>query len=354
MPCYHPWKPYASLGLPPTMRLPCRQCIGCRLRESANWATRAIHETKSHRYNTWLTLTYSDEHLPKRYNTGYTNPKTGQPIYSGSLLKQHVQDFIRSTRKHLSARKTINDYRILFDYKTHLCDGTSKQEPTKGRPSDHRGTQLEKRDIYPLKLIPNLRYYYSGEYGEKYGRPHYHLCLFGIEFNDRTITETTEQGFQLYESRRLNELWPYGQAIIGDLNWETAAYTARYITKKITGEKQKKHYEKIDSDTGEIINLLPEFADMSRRPGIANEWWNKYHADVYKEKTSAVRVRGKQIPPPRYYDKLHKRSFPDRHAVIKLARKIEAMENWQNTTPKRLTAGEVITKARLSTARHKL
>lgn len=315
MPCYKPWTPPASMGLPPYTKLACQRCIGCKLQRSAEWATRCEHERKSHRYNTWLTLTYDDEHLPNRYWTGLYTP--GQKkIYAGTLFKQHPQRFIRAVRKTLSRKGAASDFSILFEYKVHAVMG--------------------------LRPIPHLRYYYGGEYGERTRRPHYHICLFGIEFNDKKHTETTELGYKLYESETLAKLWPHGKHVIGDLTWETAAYTARYITKKINGQKATEHYKAICHDTGEIHTLLPEFNDMSRKPGIGYHWYTNYRNDVYKKDETYVIQRGHKTKPPRYYDKLKKREDDQYMAHIKKKRLQRAIENKENTRQTRLDAEEII------------
>jgi hypothetical protein len=45
------------------------------------------------------------------------------------------------------------------------------------------------------------------------------------------------------------------------------------------------HYEVIDYDTGEVVDLKPEYTTMSRRPGIAGDWFDKYKDDVYPSDT---------------------------------------------------------------------
>lgn len=49
-------------------KLPCGQCIGCRLDRSQEWATRLHHEATLHESNAFLTLTYSDVFLPDDYS----------------------------------------------------------------------------------------------------------------------------------------------------------------------------------------------------------------------------------------------------------------------------------------------
>ena len=49
-------------GLEP-IKIPCGQCLGCRLERSRQWATRCIHEASLWSHNCFLTLTFDDGHL---------------------------------------------------------------------------------------------------------------------------------------------------------------------------------------------------------------------------------------------------------------------------------------------------
>lgn len=311
MQCFHPWKPPAALGLPPTTTLICGQCVACRLRKSTEWATRCMHEAKCHPWNIWVTLTYTDENLPQRYFTGQYHPLTAKPVYSGTLYKRHMQAFYRAFRKAL------------------------------------------KKDL-PIRHENQLRYYYAGEYGEKYRRPHYHACLFGVDLYDKKHYSNTAAGYELFTSETLSKLWPHGLHTISALTWETAAYTARYAMKKITGQKQEEHYKVINRETGEIIILEPEFNDMSRNPGIGYTWYERYKKSVYMEKRIGVRVRGNITPPPRYYDKLLQRQNPTLYDRVKRRRFMENLDKAANHTAARLEAEEVITKQKIKTLKQKL
>lgn len=44
--------------------LPCGRCIGCKVERGSTWAMRIMHEASLHDVNSFVTLTYSDEHLP--------------------------------------------------------------------------------------------------------------------------------------------------------------------------------------------------------------------------------------------------------------------------------------------------
>ena len=298
-----------------------------------------MHEASMHRHNAWLTLTYADEHLPGRYNTGLVNPLTKKPIYSGTLHKEHMQKFFRALRKALGRKKT--GHAILGDLMT--------APRTRSHP---------KR---------TLRYYYGGEYGEKFGRPHYHACLFGIDLGDKLYESKTNTGYKLYTSPTITRLWPYGTHLIGELTWESAAYTARYIMKKINGKRKEQHYEKIDHDTGEILKIEPEYNDMSRRPGIAKTWLDKFLTDVYPH--DRVIVRGHETKPPRYYDKRYehrlKFNFNDDDLEgayaeltkpleqIKFGRQIEAKLHWRDQTDERLKVQETVTNRRIQSIKQK-
>lgn len=92
------------------------------------------------------------------------------------------------------------------------------------------------------KYGEGIRFYMCGEYGEKLGRPHFHACLFNHDFSDKTPWKTTETGFKLFRSKELEELWPYGYSSVGAVSFESAAYVARYIMKKVNGEAAEMHY----------------------------------------------------------------------------------------------------------------
>lgn len=162
--------------------LPCGQCIGCRLERSRQWAIRLMKEAKLHDRNSFLTLTYSDENLPKT--------RTGL----ATLNLDDIQKFLKRLRKHF--------------------------EP------------------HPL------RYFQCGEYGEETHRPHHHMILFGEDFaKTRVPARNSRSGYPQWKSELLDELWSKGQCTISDLSFEAAAYVARYSLKKVTGKGSKFHYQ---------------------------------------------------------------------------------------------------------------
>lgn len=159
-----------------------------------------------------------------------------------------------------------------------------------------------------------IRYFASGEYGDKSLRPHYHAVVFNFKPPDGENIHLA--GRPLYLSRRLARLWPYGFHSYGDVSFESAAYVARYCLKKLTGP------EKVNYGLRE-----PEFALMSRRPGIGSGWFDKYHSDVYPRDLFMIRD-GQAMRPPRYFDLLYERHFSDFDS-IKGARKLKSFESYK-------------------------
>ena len=167
------------------------------------------------------------------------------------------------------------------------------------------GETLVRSDFqkFMKRLIKNsrkkIRLFYCGEYGGETYRPHYHACLFGYRPDDPELFSTNGE-YKLYTSKFLTKTWGLGHASFGELTFETAAYTARYCTNKITGEAAKHHYETMDPETGEIVERVPEFSGSSLRPGIGAPWLEKYGRDTYEK--DAVILNGKAMKPPRFYD----------------------------------------------------
>lgn len=189
-----------------------------------------------------------------------------------------------------------------------------------------------------------VRYFMCGEYGEQLQRPHYHYLLFGYGFPDRYYFKTSSSGERLYRSPELESIWTHGHAWIGDVTYESCAYVAAYVTKKITGARALEHYRRTD-EAGNDYWLTPEFNYMSRRPGIGKDWWETFNQDVTTGDT-VILPNGIKAKPPRYYDKLLEVTDPVGLEVLKLRREIRGEQLVDDNTPARLRDKEIIAYAK--------
>ncbi|WNK13562.1 MAG: replication initiator protein [Microvirus sp.] len=195
---------------------------------------------------------------------------------------------------------------------------------------DQPNHSLNKRDFtlfmkklrkkFPLKEI---RYFQCGEYGDETQRPHHHVLLFGFDFLDK-VYFTQSQGNKIFVSKLLSELWPHGIHSIGEITFDSACYTARYILKKTTGPNAKEHY-------GERI---PEYTTMSRRPGIATTWFQQNFPDIYNYDKCVI-SHDFVARPPVFYDRMYEHIFPDNYKSIKKNRRANALSNPENTDERR-------------------
>lgn len=197
-----------------------------------------------------------------------------------------------------------------------------------------------------------LRFFHCGEYGSLDQRPHYHALIYGYCFNDRKVHSRNAQGNTLYVSETLQRLWPFGFSTIGELTYETAAYTARYIVKKVTGEAAQAHYQSIDINTGEVVRRLPEYVTMSNRPGIGRKWYDKYKSDAFP--SDFLVVKGKKIPVPKYYTRLLRVESEATYEQIKRMRLKRASKNKANNTPERLLVREEVKNSKIKSLKRNL
>jgi len=224
----------------------------------------------------------------------------------GGLRKKHFQNFMKRLRKHLGKKK--------------------------------------------------IKFYMCGEYGDKNNRPHYHALIFGHDFIDRILYGQTQSGHDLYMSPTLEKLWTHGFVQVGEVTFDSAAYVARYIMKKINGrakdqideETGLKPYERINDFTGEIHAVLPEYNTMSRGGrngnGIASDWIARFSNDCYPK--DFVTINGVKRKLPRYYDERHKKVDPDQIDSVKAYRALKGYESEDNT-PARLQARNKVKQAQL-------
>lgn len=302
--------------------IPCGNCIGCRITRSKEWAMRCMHEASLYEENCFITLTYNDENVPEDM----------------SLNKKVWQDFMRNFRQ-----KIRRDERREYNELKQKYPNIPPLEPRK------------------------IRFYMCGEYGEDQdlleqgiqaiGRPHFHACIFNYDFlpqepKDREKLLIRDDGkTKLYRSPLLEKLWPYGYSSVGEVNYETAAYTARYIMKKINGEMAYDHYQRLDENTGEVNLVEPEFTLMSRRPGIGGGWFEKYKNDLKKD---FITVNGHKQRPAKYYDKLFEKFDEDHYKTIK-EKRLESIDLMDpELTPERLHVKETIKAKKLKLLKRKM
>lgn len=187
-----------------------------------------------------------------------------------------------------------------------------------------------------------IRFFACGEYGDRTNRPHYHLLLFNCWFPDRRLRKRSAGGHDCYDSAELRSLWPAGQNIIGDVTFESAAYVARYVMKKITGDIAEWHYG----------GREPEFTLMSRRPGIGLPWLELYGAETYKSDSCVV--RGREVKPPRYYDKKYAEIDEARMLDVVLERRADSIGMVREQVLERRRVREKCAIARLGLGRREL
>lgn len=198
-----------------------------------------------------------------------------------------------------------------------------------------------------------LRFFGCGEYGDKTSRPHYHIITFNYRPTDTKLYKR-KLDYNLYTSEALSEMWGNGNVIIGDVSFDSCAYVARYCLKKITGPQAPDHYA-ITLRDGSRFDRRPEFVTMSRRPGLAFNYYQQYKTEILAH--DSIIMNGHEVKPPRYYDKLTENSDANmRHKLqmsimekIKKARRAPALTAAAkaDNTSRRRRAKELVRLAKL-------
>lgn len=228
-------------------------------------------ELQSHDSAYFVTLTYDDLHLPINH---YCDDETGEIGSTATLDKKDFQLFMKRLREH-HCRKYGDD--------------------------------------------AQLRFFAAGEYGSRTHRPHYHAIIYGLKLDDLKFYKRNSypENYDLYSSEWLSKIWNKGFVVVGKVTWDTCAYTARYIVKKMYGNAAQV-YEK--------YNFVPEFTQMSRKPGIGREYYEKKKESIkgtlldndvlFITDGSAVR----QARVPKYYERLLELDMPELMAELKETR----------------------------------
>lgn len=148
--------------------VPCGYCRPCLITKRMQWKHRLLQEEKQSVTAHFLTLTYNAENLP------FDN---GVP----TLVPQHLSNFWKRLRK------------------------------------------WEKQSM----IYDKLKYYAIGEYGGKFGRPHYHAIVFNV-----LNPENYEKAWSIYD-RKTGQYQPIGNIHMGTVTGESISYCTAYLKKKV-------------------------------------------------------------------------------------------------------------------------
>lgn len=257
--------------------IPCGSCAGCRIDYSRNWAARCMLEGVYHTHKYFITLTYNDEHLPRE---DVVNPLTGEVLFVNVLRKRDFQLFMKRLRKKIAPAR--------------------------------------------------VRVFYSGEYGDKTDRPHFHCILYGYEFSDRHFFYSVKDGHKrpyhvpggtdYFISNELTALWGNGHCLISNVDTRSCMYVASYCSKKV--KKPKNEFERsrelvkwgsIEQTTRHLPRKLldvraiqREFACMSRRPALGRQFFDDHKDEIYAYDKIPYPFDSKGLPDHlRYFDNLY-------------------------------------------------
>ena len=207
------WKQY--------LEVPCQWCLNCRV-DRQNWITDACeYEWKKYNYiAAFVTFTYDDVHLFSndniipddfsivQYDDGRTSiiPFINNKPVQYTLKRQDARDFLKRLRS-----------KIDYNYKKHKI----------------KNCDLCRRDF---------KYISCGEYGDLFGRPHYHFVFFGLDYD--------------FCKDIFEECWQQG--LIDSLPVKDGAfeYVSKYFTKQQIGKRAVELYDNNNLERPYFVHSL--------------------------------------------------------------------------------------------------
>lgn len=256
------------------IQLPCGQCVGCKMDNAQDWAVRCVLESKLWEQNYFVTLTYDEQHVPLHPVPVVLDEETGEAGLRQTLIKEDMADFMKNLRRQ-------HEYHF-----------------------EHQG----------------VRFFGCGEYGGKTERPHMHILLFNCPLNDLEPLFINKQHQQVYRSAYLEKIWKKGIVSVGEITYESRAYTRRYILKKQQMNNVKP-------------GQLPEFTNMSRKPGIAAEYYKQHKEEIYKNDEITIKKAlsaAINTKPPKFFDKLYEKEEEQHLSEVKKKRRERAQDAREN------------------------
>lgn len=221
--------------------VPCGKCFSCRKKQSNDWAVKLICENEYHIKKCFVTLTF-DNNILKNGNKYGANLSF---IYHIENSNDYFKKFMKRLRKHYK-NKAITYFRV-------------------------------------------------SEYGDKTKRPHIHMIIWGINFEEDRIQYTQSKSNHIqYYSPTLQKLWNCGICTIQDINIYNTIYTSQYVNKKF--KKDEKRYKAKIS--------------FSNRSKISSKWARRNFNEIAK---GNLEIDKKKFSIPKSYKKTLKESDRKEH-----------------------------------------
>jgi len=250
----NPPRPDGKGGLIHYFPAGCGKCLPCLMRRKAQWSFRIQAEARQAFSAYFVTLTYDDKHVP-----------IGDYKLSGNKLdhKLFIQNLRKLEKPEVLRTRSLGSYAEL-------------QRKLSGQSEDG-----------------GLKYYGVIEYGEQFGRPHFHYILLNIRDTNNINLAWTNKPIKVYKK---NGYIPegigdsFGRIQVDDCNVNTIDYVLKYMIK----DHEKQDYEGKQEEVsfmskGFGLSLVDdEFINFIKQP----------------ENNLVVNDRGSRIGLPRYYRKL--------------------------------------------------
>lgn len=196
---------------------PCGHCKACALQRSAMHSLKCKLESKYSRFVEFVTLTYSDEFVPKMMS-----------IPSKFLGGNMVQYLFVNITERLGLEGEILGSKVLFDmdyFALRKKVGYGDSFPILCPLDLQLFLKRLRKRIYK-RYGEKIRYYAVGELGPKHYRPHWHLMLF---------YENEELAKNIRED--IHACWTFGRIDTDKSRGQCSSYVAGYVNSRISVPK---------------------------------------------------------------------------------------------------------------------
>lgn len=248
--------------------LPCGKCELCRIDQRYSKALRIMLEAQEWPQSTFFfTLTFDDAHLG-----------------SGDLDHSEWSQFMKDFRQEYC--------------QAQYCDISV--------PRHYKNFGKVRS-----KTFKSIKQVMCGEYGDQFGRKHFHGIIFNHSFSDLEFTgQYSNKGFPIFTSASLRRVWKKGIVQVSEVTFDLALYVGSYVTDALDGQ---------DVNAGHLKKQYGRFGN-----GIGLSWLKNWWRDVLT--AGQVKLIDGVYPVPRYFHLWIEKNYPVEFKRYRDARKLRMAE----------------------------